>query len=26
VVWPQLRRRLGTRVLGDRQDGLTRTK
>ena len=25
VVWPQLRRRLGTRVLGDRQDGLARS-
>jgi len=25
VIWPQLRRRLGTRVLGDRQDGLARS-
>jgi hypothetical protein len=26
VIWPRLRRRLGSRVLGDRQDGLARTK
>jgi hypothetical protein len=26
VIWPRLRRRLGTRVLGDPQDGVARTK
>lgn len=25
VIWPRLRRRLGTRVLGARQDGMART-
>lgn len=26
VIWPRLRRRLGTRVLGDQQDGMARAK